>query len=619
MSKVQAQTKSVKQLLTGVKYGIDFYQREYEWQRRHVEDLLNDFESRFNSSFSPEHERFEVSNYQHYFLGTIITIAESGKRFIVDGQQRLTTLTLLLIHIHHLRKQSPAVFDVVPLIFSSSFGQKSFNIDMPERRNCMESLFRRGGYDAKDHPDLSVRNLASRFEELDELFPEALKGATLPFFTDWLIECVDLVEIEAQSDDDAFTIFETMNDRGLNLGQADMLKGYLLANINSSNVAWMHDKKTEVNSLWKERIRELADLGDGEEDDFFKSWLRAKYADTIRERKKGAANRDFENINKYHRWVRDSKQRLELQGTQDFYDFVKYRINRFAGHYVWLRKASIELQPGNEEIYYNLHNNFTLQYMLALAPLCLEDDFVTARAKMRLVARFIDIYLARRMVNFRWNGYNHLYYAMFILARDIRDNCLSALQDKLLAYLDRMDDTFSRVTAAHHEPFSRNSYTGRSIRYLLARMTAWVEQGTGNTTTFPNYLHDAEGKPYEIEHIWADKYERHDDDFDSEEQFHRVRNYFAGLVLLPRGTNQSFGDMPYEDKVQHYLKENLLAASLHPKNYDNNPNFANFVKRTGLPFKPHALFKQADLMERQQLYRQICEQIWSPDRLLEDN
>ena len=103
MSKVQAQTKSVKELLTGVKYDIDFYQRGYEWKRWNVEELLNDFEAEFIANYAQEHEPWQVANYRHYFLGTIITIPESGKRYIVDGQQRLTTLTLMLIYFHHLR------------------------------------------------------------------------------------------------------------------------------------------------------------------------------------------------------------------------------------------------------------------------------------------------------------------------------------------------------------------------------------------------------------------------------------------------------------------------------------------------------------------------------------
>ena len=47
------------------------------------------------------------------------------------------------------------------------------------------------------------------------MFPDELRGEALPFFVDWLMENVHLVEITAYSDDDAYTIFETMNDRGL--------------------------------------------------------------------------------------------------------------------------------------------------------------------------------------------------------------------------------------------------------------------------------------------------------------------------------------------------------------------------------------------------------------------
>ena len=243
MSKVQAQTKSVRELLSGVKYGIDFYQREYVWGRRNIEELLNDFESEFMANYSQEHAPGQVANYRHYFLGTIVTICESSKRYIVDGQQRLTTLTLLLIYIHHLRAHNPSVFNVAPLIYTEMYQQKSFTISVEEREDCMKALFESNYFDATDHPDSSVRTLVERYEELDELFPESLKGNVLPYFTDWLIQNVDLVEIEAQTDDAAFTIFETMNDRGVNLSQAEMLKGYLLAHINETDAEAMHKRK----------------------------------------------------------------------------------------------------------------------------------------------------------------------------------------------------------------------------------------------------------------------------------------------------------------------------------------------------------------------------------------
>ena len=88
-----------------------------------------------------------------------------------------------------------------------------------------------------------------------------------------------LVEITAFSNDDAYTIFETMNDRGLSLTPTDMLKGYLLANISDE------DNRAHADNAWKHQMAKLRDLGKDEDADCVKAWLRSQYADRIRERK----------------------------------------------------------------------------------------------------------------------------------------------------------------------------------------------------------------------------------------------------------------------------------------------------------------------------------------------
>jgi hypothetical protein len=97
------------------------------------------------------------------------------------------------------------------------------------------------------------------------------------------------------------------------------------------------------------------------------------------------------------------------------------------------------------------------------------------------------------------------------------------------------------------------------------------------------------------------------------------RNRFGGLILLPRGFNQSLNADTYTDKVEHYIKANLLAQSLNPLAYTKNPSFINLIEQSRLPFKAHYPdFKSIDLDSRQELYRQICESIWSPMRLEEE-
>src|SRR6185436_11375875 len=95
------------------------------------------------------------------------------------------------------------------LIFSLRYGKHSFNLDVLERTPCMEALYK-GEEFVSANASESVANILARYADIEDLFPEELRGEALPYFTDWLVENVHLVEITAYTDGDAYTIFETM-------------------------------------------------------------------------------------------------------------------------------------------------------------------------------------------------------------------------------------------------------------------------------------------------------------------------------------------------------------------------------------------------------------------------
>jgi len=372
MNKVDAYPKTIRGLLENAKYKIDYYQREYKWKKENISALLEDLEGKFLQSYEEGHARAKVQGYPHYFLGSIVISRKSNQNFIIDGQQRLTSLTLLLIYLNHLQmgnSDSDRV-DVNNFIYSEKYGQKSFNIDVPERSDCIRALFSDEDFPMDAQPE-SIRNIVARYEDIEQLFSDTLKNSTLPYFIDWLIDNVDLVEITAYSDDDAYAIFETMNDRGLSLSPTEMLKGYLLSRIDDPEL------KQKANDLWKARLFQFLEREETEAD-FFKAWLRSQYADTIRERKKGAVNKDFERLGtSYHKWVRDAQERVGLKTSSDFYDFVHRLFDHYSAHYLRLRLAANELTPGLEYVYYNAYNDFTLQDPLILAAIRPEDDIAT--------------------------------------------------------------------------------------------------------------------------------------------------------------------------------------------------------------------------------------------------
>jgi hypothetical protein len=603
---IDGKGRTVRELLAGRKYSIDYYQREYKWQRKQVAELIDDLAAKFLESHEEGNERSAVAEYGHYFLGSIIVSDKDGQKFIIDGQQRLTTLTLLLIFLHHKLADAEQKGQIADLIFSQKYGKRSFNLDIPERAACMEALYKGEDFDGADASE-SVANILARYADLDDLFPEELAGPALPYFVDWLVENVHLIEITAYSDSDAYTIFETMNDRGLSLTPADMLKGYLLANITDA------DKRTRASGIWKERVQALAELGKDEDADGIKSWLRSQYAESIRERKRGAAPQDFDLIGtEFHRWVRDHEDRLGLTANAEFARLIERDFAFYARWYERLRRASDALTPGLERVYYNAQHNFTLQYPVLLAPLRVEDDETAALRKLRVVAAYLDILIHRRIWNWRAIDYSTMQYAMFLVMRDIRGKSAPELAALLRQRLDAETETF-----ASNDRFRLHGMNGRQIHRLLARMTDYVETRSGMASRYAEYVQRGK-KGYEIEHIWADQPERHTDEFAHPSEFQEYRNRIGGLLLLPKSFNASYGDLPYAEKREHYVGQNLLARSLHEKAYDHNPGFLRFIERSGLPFRPHAQFKKVDLDARQALYQKLAERIWDPAVLDEE-
>jgi Protein of unknown function (DUF1524) len=158
---------------------------------------------------------------------------------------------------------------------------------------------------------------------------------------------------------------------------------------------------------------------------------------------------------------------------------------------------------------------------------------------------------------------------------------------------------------------------GPQIHRLLARMTDFVETRSGQASRYAEYAQRGR-KGYEIEHIWANHPERHVAEFAHPGDFAESRNRIGGLLLLPKSFNASYGDLPYARKREHYDSQNLLARSLHERAYDHNPGFLRFIDQSGLPICAHAEFKKGDLDMRQELYRRLAAQIWSPDRLAQE-
>src|SRR5207248_2824522 len=97
----------------------------YRWPDVVRDEVL----ARLLESHEEGNEPSAVADYGHYFLGSIIVSEKDGQKFIIDGQQRLTTLTLLLIFLRHHIEDIEQKGQLADLIFSLSHRKRSFNLD----------------------------------------------------------------------------------------------------------------------------------------------------------------------------------------------------------------------------------------------------------------------------------------------------------------------------------------------------------------------------------------------------------------------------------------------------------------------------------------------------------
>jgi uncharacterized protein with ParB-like and HNH nuclease domain len=606
-NKIEAHDRTISDVLSSKKYTVGYFQREYSWEQKHIEQLVSDLTQSFLNAYSDGDSRTDGENYNNYYLGPfVVSVKEKSRSSIIDGQQRLTSITLLLIYLNHLQEKLGINESMKEMIFSEARGTKSFNIEVKERAECLQGLFEKGEYQVKESDDESTINMVNRYNDIGLSFPEEIKGEVLRFFIDWLKYNVILVEIIAYSDDNAYTIFETMNDRGLNLTPTEMLKGFILSRFKDI------ETRASTNQFWKSSMKELHDYDKDEDHRFIQSWLRAKYADTIRPGKAGSKNEDFEKIGtRFHSWVRENLKKVNLsKGSDEVFDsFVNTDFNFYLRAHIQILEAEKNLSNQLEHVYYIKRWGIApaLSYPLMLAPLVTDDSDEVVKSKINSVARYIETFVVKRAINYRKFASSSIRYTMYTLVKEIRNKPLPILReilDQKLAEMDEQWDGFAE--------FGMHGQNKAFVKFLLSRISAYIDQGAGVNSTFEDYHHPA-GRQFEVEHIWADKHELHEDEFEQTADFDAFRNRLGDLVLLPNGTNQSYGAKPYSEKHKHYVKENLIVQSLTPLAYENNPNFTKMVKATGLLFKAHIEFKKQDVEERQLLYQTICEGIWSSE------
>jgi hypothetical protein len=223
----------------GARYGVPTYQRDYSWREDHWEDLWLDLR-----------EVSQREDMQHY-MGAIVMQQRDREEFVViDGQQRLCTLSLIALAAVALLEERAAAdiekednLERSRLLRDGFLGTKdpgSLRYRSKLSLNRNDDTFYQGTL-LQLHAPLAPARLgdsnrllweAFRYfkARLAEQFPAPGQGGDLARFVNEVV-ALRLLFIRVLVDDDlsAYTVFETLNARGLDLTASDLLKNYLMA------------------------------------------------------------------------------------------------------------------------------------------------------------------------------------------------------------------------------------------------------------------------------------------------------------------------------------------------------------------------------------------------------
>ncbi len=251
-------------------YQIPDYQRPYSWADEQVIQLWEDiYEAYKNNADDPSVD-------SNYFLGSLIVIQNELAEDVVDGQQRLTTLMILLCVLRQMypdinknvdAKQSPNVIKIRKIENCISTTNELNRLRLqsdPAHASSFEELIFDEDIDFSTYTKPTKREIdldpKQRYINTAVIFHDYLQSVGAEDaggFINYLMNKVKLIKITCYDEGFAIKLFQVLNDRGLDLSAADILKGYLLSTLAGKDNKHNHDTFMTDWRFCEEWVKEL--------------------------------------------------------------------------------------------------------------------------------------------------------------------------------------------------------------------------------------------------------------------------------------------------------------------------------------------------------------------------
>ena len=544
MAEITSLMKDIKGILDNKnQFVIPDFQRSFVWTEKEVETLFSDFKE------DTDNYTDRLDTLPGYLLGNIVLISNENNptRFdVIDGQQRLTTLTLIFCALNNLfkdiaeetRRNLGANADMWmghTFSFKEYFRILDNNLQFVdykilhtqdlEFKETYKSIIKQGAL-VSDEDNTSANNLEAVYESILQHLRSIYDNEPqkLLYFLQYLTTKVKLIETTAPSIERAFQLFEILNNRGQSLEPLDLLKNYLLKNLTSAPGITQNQIK-DFSDSWSQFLKNLKDTGKSkviETSTFIKHFIIGTKAINVKKKDLFEHFKDNELV---------ANDILQLSSD----------INSISKVY-----ASINKDPLSNDFLSNddgMYTLFTLFNTVQIHPLLMPFYNAPRVDKVRLVDAAVR-------------------YVAAVIFSYTQTNAIEAELPEIIEKILHESDLARRLEVAVTELELRTKPYVDLIRALLPVK----DFGSKNKKKAPKafqilkfielYLNQKDSiktsKKIELAHIMPQAADNEDYSFDDEDTRKEYLNHLGNLTLLDKSLNASVKNGNFADKLDHY-------------------------------------------------------------------
>jgi len=531
---LRADKKTLRKLLgmEDEQFRIPHYQRPYSWTSEQVDDLWDDL--------------LENAATGH-FLGSLVLASENeSKPQVIDGQQRLTTLMILLSVLRDAcldRGMEKDARKIQTRLTADPFAEgdarykfktgavnwpvfRDFVLREPDdpKRQALDDVAALPSYVRERNKPL-IANVARLRDHLARALGDLgveQQAAWLVKFTSDLMEHVELVVIEVKELADAFLLFETLNDRGLQLSAADLLKSHLLGQFARTYTS--EEDVDEAATHWDEM---LEDLGAGVDVSRFLRHYLMGYQQSVKK------DEVFDHF----------KALIKARDPQWVLDELRV-VARMYGEFESPGKVT---HDATRQVLEDLRTLRAMTCYIALLPArryLSEADFVEfARVAETLTFRYSTV------VGLGTNDIERRYRdaAQVLIASEGRE-----LERARQFLIEAMPDSHTFRVAFDKMQMG----TQYLLRYTLGRIEAHLSDGAEKVFKSNNLVHIEHIMPQTLTEAWRTVL-----GLDGVDRHAEFLNRYGNLTLFYYGYNIPASNKPFDEKKEYYLQSDVRLTS----------------------------------------------------------